>query len=40
MPLYKKYIVYDKKGKISIITTCKKLYRKYLRLVQKNEKPN
>ncbi len=35
-PIFKKYIVYNKKGKILIITTCKKLYEKYL-IINKNE---
>lgn len=33
--ILKKYTVYDKNGKISIITTCKKLYMKYLKLTKK-----
>lgn len=35
-PIFKKYIVYDIKGKIVIITTWKKLYEKY-RIINKNE---
>ena len=35
-PIFKKYIVYDENGKIKIITTCKKIYEKYV-IINKNE---